>query len=114
MYGVKFAYVSVDIFFACCVFDGVCELFVECVCYMFVCGGCFVAEGDSVVVSLGRFYFLAHAWFSTVCACFVCDPIFCLDVPCCCRVNLVFVFSVVNIRRWSEISVCFVCQVVLL
>ena len=87
MCGVKFAYVSVDysVCSACCMFDGVCELFVECVCYLFVCGGCFVAEGDSVVVSLGRFfYFLAHVWFSTVCACFVCDPIFCLGVPSIC------------------------------
>ena len=51
-------YVSVDysVCFACCVFDGVCELFVECVCYLFVCGDCFVVEGDSVVVCLGRFF----------------------------------------------------------
>ena len=51
---VKFAYVSVDysVCSAYCVFDGVGELFVECVCYMLVCGGCFVAEEDSVVVSL--------------------------------------------------------------
>ena len=51
--GVKFAYVSVDysVCSACCVFDGVSELFVECVWYLFVCGGCFVAEGDSLVVS---------------------------------------------------------------
>ena len=27
-----------------CVFDGVGELFVECVCYLLVCGGCFVSE----------------------------------------------------------------------
>ena len=56
--GVKFAYVSVyySVCSACCVFDGVGELFVECVCYLFVCGGCFVAEGDSVVVSLCRFF----------------------------------------------------------
>ena len=35
--GVKFAYVSVDysVCFACCVFDGVCELFVECICYLY-------------------------------------------------------------------------------
>ena len=30
----------------------------------------------------------------------------------CCSVYLVFVFSVVNMGRWSELSVCFVCQVV--
>ena len=30
--------------------------FVECVCYLLVCGGCFVADGDSVVVSLARFF----------------------------------------------------------
>ena len=55
---VKFAYVSVDysVCSACCVFDGVGELFVECVRYLLVCGGCFLAEGDSVVVSLGRFF----------------------------------------------------------
>ena len=49
--GVKFAYVSVDysVCSACCVFDGVGELFVECVCCLLVCGGCFVAEGDGVV-----------------------------------------------------------------
>ena len=40
----------------CCVFDGVGELFVECVCYLIVCGGCFVAEGNGVVVCLGRFF----------------------------------------------------------
>lgn len=58
MIGVKFVYVSVDysVCFACCVFDDVGELFVECVCYLLVCGGCFVAEGDSVVVSLGRIF----------------------------------------------------------
>ena len=58
MNGVKFAYVSVDfsVCFACCVFDGVGELFVECICYLLVCGGCSVTEGDSVVVSLGRFF----------------------------------------------------------
>ena len=52
--GIKFAYVFVYSFVcsACCVFDGVGELFLECVCYLLVCGGCFVAEGDSVV-SLG-------------------------------------------------------------
>ena len=37
---------------ACCVFAEVGELFVECICYMLVCGGCFVAEGDSIVVCL--------------------------------------------------------------
>ena len=54
---VKFAYVSVNhsVCFACCVFDGVGELFVECVCYLLVCGGRFVAERDSDVVCLGRF-----------------------------------------------------------
>ena len=36
--------------------DGVGELFVECVCYQLVCGGCLVAEGDSVAASLGRFF----------------------------------------------------------
>ena len=56
-----FCSVDYSVFFACYVFDGVGELFVECVCYLFVCGGCFVAEDDTVVVSLGRFfYFLAH------------------------------------------------------
>ena len=44
--GVKFAYVSVD-YSVRYVFDGVGELFVECVCYLIVCGGCFVAEGDN-------------------------------------------------------------------
>ena len=39
-----------------CVFDGVCKLFVECVCCLLVCGGCFVAERDSVVVCLGSFF----------------------------------------------------------
>ena len=60
MSGVKFAYVSVDysVCFACCVFDGVGELFVECVCYLFVCGSCYVAEGDSVVVSWSRYFIL--------------------------------------------------------
>ena len=55
--GVKFAYVSVNYSscFNCCVFHGVGELFVECVCNLLVCGGCFVAERDSVVVCLGRF-----------------------------------------------------------
>ena len=71
--------------------------------------------------------------------CFVCDPIFYLGVPSICfvllyegsyfkvytfqcgivwvkksSVYLVFVFSVVNNGRWSELSVCFVFQVVLL
>ena len=56
--GVKFAYVSVyySVWSVCCVFDGVGELFVECICYLLVYGGCFVAEEDSVVVSLCRFF----------------------------------------------------------
>ena len=56
--GAKFAHVSVDysVCFACYVFDGVGELFAECVCYLFVCSGCFVSEGDSVVVCLSRFF----------------------------------------------------------
>ena len=33
---------------------------------------------------------------------------------CSCSVYLAFVFSVVNMGRWSEPNVCFVCQVVLL
>ena len=39
-----------------------------------------------------------------------------LVYECFCRysVYLVFVFNVVNMGRWSELSVCFVCQVVLL
>ena len=61
--GVKFAYVPVDysVCSACCVFDGVGELFVACVCYLLVCGGCFVtfvAERNSVVVGLGSFFYL--------------------------------------------------------
>ena len=41
-------------------FDGVVELFVKCVCYLLVCGGCFVAEEDSVVIFLVFFYVLAY------------------------------------------------------
>ena len=41
---------------ACYVFDSVGELFVECVCYRLVCGGCFVAEGGSAVVCLGSVF----------------------------------------------------------
>ena len=37
-------------------FDDVSELFVECASYLFVCGGYFVAEGDSVVMSSGIFF----------------------------------------------------------
>ena len=33
---------------------------------------------------------------------------------CCCSVYLVFVLSVVNMGRWSELNVCCVCQEVLL
>ena len=49
-------FLSNNICFTCCVFDGVGKLLVECVCYLLVCGGCFVAEGDSVVVCLGSFF----------------------------------------------------------
>ena len=63
---VKFAYVSVDysVCSACCVFDGVGELYDECVCYLLVCRGCFVAERDCVVVSLARF-FISYSMYSS-------------------------------------------------
>lgn len=34
----------------------VCELFVECVCYLIRCCCCFVVEGDCVVFWLGGFF----------------------------------------------------------
>ena len=61
VFTVKFAYVSVyySVCSASCVFDCVGELFVECVCYLLACGGCFVVEGDSVVVSLAIFFIIS-------------------------------------------------------
>ena len=43
----------------------------------------------------------------------VVDQCSAVNVECCCSVYLVFVFSMVNTGRWSELSLCFVCQVVL-
>ena len=47
-----FVYYSVR--FACCMFYCVDELFVECVCYLYRCSSCFVAQYLAFVPCLGR------------------------------------------------------------
>ena len=69
-------YLCVPIYFAsefvCIVYNGVCELFVEALWFLFVCNGSFLSEGDSLVISWGCFFCLrVLLLLSKVCVLFV-------------------------------------------
>ena len=78
--------IDVPVCVVCFMFDCVGELFVECVCYMYGSGVCFLFESDCVIFYLCFFRWLIRVWSSKKYLSCVCDPSVCLCVPSICQI----------------------------